>query len=73
MLDIKELVSTAKELYNQYGGQASVIEETVNHYMVCCRTRFQHTEPLLLSEFSDYPWQCVASDLFGQKKSKYLL
>ena len=31
------------------------IEETVNHCMVCCTTRFQHAEPLLSSEFPDTP------------------
>ena len=41
--------------------------------MVGCTTRFQHAEPLLASKFSDYLWQCVASDLFEWKKSKYLL
>ena len=49
------------------------IEETINRCMVCCTTRFQHAEPLLSSEFPDYPWQRVASDLFEWKKSKYLL
>ena len=49
------------------------IEETVNRCMVCCTTRFQHAEPLLSSEFPDYPWQRLASDLFEWKKSKYLL
>ena len=34
---------------------------------------YQHAEPLLSSDFPDYPWQRVASDLFEWKKSKYLL
>ena len=49
------------------------IEETINCCMVCCTTRFQHAEPLLSSEFPDYPSQRVESDLFEWKKSKYLL
>ena len=49
------------------------IEETISRCMVCCKTRYQHAEPLLSSDFPDYPWQRVASDLFEWKKSKYLL
>ena len=49
------------------------IKETISRCMVCCKTRYQHAEPLLSSDFPDYPWQCVASDLFEWKKSKYLL
>ena len=49
------------------------IEEAINHCMVGCTARFQHAEPLLSSEFPDYLWQPVASDLFEWKKSKYLL
>ena len=49
------------------------IEETISCCRVCCMTRFQHAEPLLSSDFPDYPWQRVASDLFEWKKSKYLL
>ena len=41
--------------------------------MVCCKTRYQHGEPLLSSDFPDYPWQHVVSDLFEWKKSKYFL
>ena len=40
------------------------IEETISCCMVCCKTRYQHAEPLLSSDFPDYPWQRVASDLF---------
>ena len=49
------------------------IEEIISRCRVCCMTRFQHAEPLLSSDFPDYPWQRVASDLFEWKKSKYLL
>lgn len=48
------------------------IEETGNRCKVCCTTRFQHPEPLLSSEFPNYPWQCLASDLFEWKKLKCL-
>ena len=49
------------------------IEETINRCVVCCTTRFQHAEPLLSSDFPDYPWKRVASDLVEWKKSKYFL
>ena len=49
------------------------IEETINRCMVCCKAQYQHAEPLMSSDFPDYPWQRVASDLFEWKKSKYLL
>ena len=49
------------------------IEETINRCVVCCKARYQHAEPLLSSDFPDYPWQRVASDLFEWRKSKYLL
>lgn len=49
------------------------IEETINRCRACCTARFQDVEPLLSSDFSDYPWQHVAPDLFEWKKSKYLL
>ena len=49
------------------------IEETINRCMVCCKAKLQHAEPLLSSDFPDYPWQRVASDIFEWQKHKYLL
>ena len=35
--------------------------------MICCKAQYQHVEPLLSSDFPDYPWPQIL------KKSKYLL
>ena len=73
MLDIKESVSVANGLYNQYGGQPLVKILRRLSVVAWCAAKldiYLHAEPLLSS---DFPWQRVASDLFEWKKSKYLL
>lgn len=49
------------------------LEETINRCAICSQHRTQHAEPLLPTNFPDYPWQKVASDLFQWKNSSYLL
>ena len=49
------------------------IEEEVQKCLVCSQFRQQNVEPLLPTNFPDYPWQKVAADLFTWKGTKFLI
>ena len=49
------------------------IKEKVSSCSVCYKHRSQNAEPLLPSQFPDYPWQCVGSNLFAWEGMSYLL
>ena len=49
------------------------IEEEVQKCLVCSQFWQQNVEPLLPTNFPDYPWQKVAADLFTWKGTNYLI
>ena len=49
------------------------IEEEVQKCLVCSQFRHQNVEPLIPTNFPDYPWQKVAADLFTWKGTNYLI
>ena len=49
------------------------IEEEVQKCLVCSQFHHQNTEPLIPTNFPDYPWQKVAADLFMWKGTNYLI
>lgn len=51
----------------------SQIKEKIRKCKICCQYQRARVEPLLLSSVPELPWQKVGTDLFGWKRSTYLL
>ena len=49
------------------------LEEIVQNFPECCKSRSQRAEPLKPTTLPSRPWQKIGTDLFKWKKSVYLL
>ena len=48
-------------------------KDSVAKCEVCCKFRFNKSEPMIVEDFPDCPWQVLGTDFFHLKGHDYLL
>ena len=54
-------------------GVSKNVKELIDNCRICCQTRKNSPEPLIITPMPGWPWQRIAADLMEFKKSQYLV